>query len=174
MAKLLDFGLVKPLGEKIDTQLTQEGSIAGSPLFMSPEQATGDDRVDGRSALLAGRANVLHAHRPAALRLRESSEGDHRARQREAVVPPRQVASPDVPVGLEEVIMRCLEKDPEDRFQDVTAVQRALRDVQLSEPWSSGARRPVVELQRLPRAEETGRCPWSRPRPCSARGLDRR
>ena len=49
VAKLLDFGLVKPLSEKVDSQLTQEGSIAGSPLFMSPEQATGDDRVDGRS-----------------------------------------------------------------------------------------------------------------------------
>jgi serine/threonine-protein kinase len=54
----------------------------------------------------------------------------------EAVVPPRQV-NLDVPEGLDEVIMRCLEKDPEDRFQDVTALQRALRDVQLAEPWSS-------------------------------------
>ena len=49
MARLLDFGLVKPLSENVDTHLTREGSIAGSPLFMSPEQATGEDRVAGRS-----------------------------------------------------------------------------------------------------------------------------
>ena len=136
VAKLLDFGLVKPLSEKVDAHLTQEGSIAGSPLFMSPEQATGDDRVDGRSdiySLGAVMYYMLTSQPPFAY---ENPVKAIIAHASEAVVPPRQV-NLDVPDGLDEVIMRCLEKDPEDRFQDVTALQRALRDVKLAEPWSS-------------------------------------
>ena len=41
VAKLLDFGLVKPLGENPSARLSQEGGISGTPLFMSPEQARG-------------------------------------------------------------------------------------------------------------------------------------
>src|SRR5262249_21306735 len=48
VAKLLDFGLVKPVAE-ISMQLTQEGSITGTPLFMSPEQARGQIDLDARS-----------------------------------------------------------------------------------------------------------------------------
>ncbi|MEZ6065716.1 MAG: serine/threonine-protein kinase [Planctomycetaceae bacterium] len=43
VAKLLDFGLVKSSDSRDDVQVTQEGMVAGSPLFMSPEQATGDE-----------------------------------------------------------------------------------------------------------------------------------
>ncbi len=50
VAKLLDFGLAKPLTDANDSGLTQEGSITGSPLFMSPEQA-GSEEVDGRSGV---------------------------------------------------------------------------------------------------------------------------
>ena len=49
-------------------QLTLEGTITGSPLFMSPEQASGDDeRRRPQRHLLARRGDVLHAHRPAAV-----------------------------------------------------------------------------------------------------------
>ncbi len=48
--KLLDFGLAKPTMEtNSDAQLTMAGTVTGSPLFMSPEQASGDDTVDARS-----------------------------------------------------------------------------------------------------------------------------
>ncbi|HVT26686.1 MAG TPA: serine/threonine-protein kinase, partial [Lacipirellulaceae bacterium] len=48
--KLLDFGLAKPTMEKPgETQLTMAGTVTGSPLFMSPEQASGEDGVDARS-----------------------------------------------------------------------------------------------------------------------------
>src|SRR5262249_10388882 len=49
VAKLLDFGLAKPLLEATSAQLTQRGAITGSPLYMSPEQATGDRDPDARS-----------------------------------------------------------------------------------------------------------------------------
>ena len=50
VAKLLDFGLAKPTLEMgREHQLTMEGTITGSPLFMSPEQASGEERIDARS-----------------------------------------------------------------------------------------------------------------------------
>ena len=49
IAKLLDFGLAKPLADASAPELTQDGTITGSPLFMSPEQATGDGEPDARS-----------------------------------------------------------------------------------------------------------------------------
>jgi serine/threonine-protein kinase len=52
------------------------------------------------------------------------------------VVPPRHI-SPDLPAELEDIVMRCLEKDPDDRFQDVLELQQALRELALDETWSS-------------------------------------
>ena len=51
VAKLLDFGLVKDSYSANDQpiQLTVEGSVTGSPLFMSPEQGLGESEPDARS-----------------------------------------------------------------------------------------------------------------------------
>jgi eukaryotic-like serine/threonine-protein kinase len=136
VAKLLDFGLAKPLSENLDASLTQEGAITGSPLFMSPEQATGGDAVDGRSdiySLGAVMYYMLTGQPPFAY---ENPFKAMIAHATETVIPPRQV-NVDVPEGLEEIVMRCLEKDPEHRFQDVATMQRALHEVDLVDPWSS-------------------------------------
>jgi serine/threonine-protein kinase len=138
VAKLLDFGLAKPLSENRDANLTQEGAITGSPLFMSPEQATGSDTVDARSdiySLGAVMYYMLTGQPPFAY---ENPFKAMVAHASEAVVPPRQL-NVEVPEGLEEVVLRCLEKEPEDRFQDVLMLQRALRDVELTDNWTSEA-----------------------------------
>ena len=54
----------------------------------------------------------------------------------ESVTPPRQ-HSPELPIELEDVILRCLEKDPEDRFQSVEDLRRALTDVPLEDVWTA-------------------------------------
>ncbi len=135
VAKLLDFGLAKPTIEVGDATLTQEGAITGSPLFMSPEQATGERDADARSDiyslgavmyyLLTGRAPFMYSQ-PMKVIIAHVSEDP---------VPPRDLM-PEIPEPLEDIVMRCLEKDPEDRFQDVGDLRRALRDLVFDSPWT--------------------------------------
>lgn len=136
VAKLLDFGLAKPTKEAGDVELTQEGAITGSPLYMSPEQATGNDEVDERSdiySLGAVMYLMVTGHppydypQPIKVLIAHASE---------APVPPREWNS-SIAVELEEIILRCLEKQPEDRFQTVDALRDHLEQVPQSEPWSS-------------------------------------
>ena len=53
--------------------------------------------------------------------------------------PPSEQTELPIPPGLEAIIMKCLEKDPSDRFQSAGEMAAALRDVPLAEPW--GVRR---------------------------------
>jgi serine/threonine-protein kinase len=126
VAKLLDFGLVLPPTEDVKSdKLTQDGTVAGTPAYLSPEQAGGQDAVDVRSDIysvgalayflltgnppFAGRTGlkVIAAH------LYEAPEPLSRRR-------------PDVPADLEAVILRCLAKAPEQRYSDVERLHRAL------------------------------------------------
>jgi serine/threonine-protein kinase len=138
VAKLLDFGLAKKTIETADgnTHLTIEGTITGSPLFMSPEQATGDDHVDARSDIYSLGAVIYYM-----LTGRAPFEFDNPvkvmiAHASQEVVPPRE-HNATIPQELEDVVLRCLEKDPDHRYQDVASLQRALRELTLDDPWSS-------------------------------------
>lgn len=136
VAKLLDFGLVKPLVEDDQpTQITLDGGITGTPLFMSPEQATGDTAPDARSDvyslgavayyLLTGRPPFEH-ERPVKLMI---------AHAREEVVPPSKHRA-EVPDDLEQVVLRCLAKSPEDRYPTAAALGEALSKCQAAAHWS--------------------------------------
>ena len=136
VAKLLDFGLAKPTSTDVnDVGLTQAGAITGSPLFMSPEQATGSDVVDERSDIYSLGAVMYYVavgrppfdyDRPIKVMVAHASE---------AVQPPRSLR-PELPLELEEVILRCMEKDPEDRFQTVTNLRDALAEIPCDIPWT--------------------------------------
>jgi len=137
VAKLLDFGLAKPHAPDAGApDLTMEGSITGSPLFISPEQVHAEVDPDARSDiyslgavgyyLLAGEApfnysalmKVMIAHATETPR-------------------PIQDLAPDTPDDLAAVIMRCLEKDPADRYQTASDFQAALEACASADDWSS-------------------------------------
>lgn len=134
VAKLLDFGLVKPLVEEEGTKLTVEGAIAGSPLFMSPEQALGESRPDARSdiySLGAVAYYLLTGHPP--------FESDKPlkvmfAHAHEVVTPPSKLR-PDLPKDLEAMVMRCLAKDPAARFQTAVGLRDALASCESANRW---------------------------------------
>src|SRR4051794_7264648 len=135
--KLLDFGLAKPtMDTNADAQLTMAGTVTGSPLFMSPEQASGDDAVDGRSDIYSLGAVLYYMLTGQPPFMAENPLKVMIAHASQEVVPPTRV-NPDIPRELEEIVLRCLEKDPEHRFQDVASLRAALRDVRLDDPWSA-------------------------------------
>lgn len=137
VAKLLDFGLAKPtLETKNEMQLTIEGTVTGSPLFMSPEQASGEDHVDARSdiySLGAVMYYMLTGQPPFAF---DNPVKVLIAHASQEVTPPRQ-HNPAISEEFEEILLRCLEKDPEHRYQDVSSLQRALRELAVDDTWSS-------------------------------------
>ena len=135
VAKLLDFGLVKPLTEAPSVRLTQEGAISGTPLFMSPEQARGWLDVDARSDIYS-----LGAVAYALLTGLPPFDGVNPmevmiAHARDQVVPPSQHRA-DIPADLERVILRCLNKNPDDRFQDVESLEHALGACAIADQWT--------------------------------------
>lgn len=135
VAKILDFGLAKPITENQNVELTQEGSITGSPMYMSPEQATGSDQLDARSdiyslgavmyLMVTGQAPFTY-NQPLKILVAHASEAPR---------PPSEL-NPTVPQELEDVILRCLEKDPEDRIQDTATLHRLLGEIPNQSPWS--------------------------------------
>ena len=134
VVKLLDFGLVKPLVEQQPIQLTTEGSITGSPLFMSPEQATGDGTPDARSDIYSLGAVGYYL-----LTARPPFEGKKPiqvviAHAHDEVVPPTRHRE-GIPADLERVILRCLAKAAADRFQDAAAMADVLAGCQAADQW---------------------------------------
>jgi serine/threonine-protein kinase len=157
VTKILDFGLAKPLADVNGSQLTQEGTITGSPLFMSPEQAVGDREPDARSDiyalgvvlyyLLTGqppfddelpmKVLIAHAHQPPPL--------------------PSQVNGP-VPDDLEAVVMRCLQKNPDDRYQSAAELASALEECDDFGQWTRHSARTwwlAHDTDRVPADEIT-------------------
>jgi len=135
VAKLLDFGLVKPLTDATSAQLTQDGVITGSPLFMSPEQATGEAPAGVRSDiyslgavlffLLTGRPPFDYG-RPMKIMVAHASEPP---------VAPSQL-NMNVPADLDAIVLRCLAKKPGDRYQTAAELAAALNQCETAGGWS--------------------------------------
>jgi tRNA A-37 threonylcarbamoyl transferase component Bud32 len=134
VAKLLDFGLVQgpALGNAPD-RLTVQGTILGSPPYMSPEQAAGKP-IDARSDIygLGGVAYFLLTGRPPFVR--ETAMEMLLAHAYEAPQPLSQVR-PEVPADVEAIVLRCLEKEPGKRFADVHSLGQALAAVSCAGQW---------------------------------------
>jgi serine/threonine-protein kinase len=134
VAKLLDFGLVRPTSTARSAHLSGEGQVLGTPLFMSPEQATGGWELDERSDIysLGAVAYYLLTGQPPF----EGGDGIAVliAHARDPVVPPSEVR-PGIPKDLERVVLRCLAKDPAERFPNAESLERALGACHCAAGW---------------------------------------
>ncbi len=147
--KLTDFGLARAVD---DGSLTQSGVVAGTPQYMSPEQAGGEP-IDHRSDLFS-LGSVLYfmcaGHAP----FRASSTPAILRRVCDQEPRPIREVNPDVPEWLARVIERLHAKDPSARFQSATEVaetlgryladfQRGLPIVGLESAAPKPSRRPI-------------------------------
>ena len=118
---LADFGLARAVD---DASLTRTGVIAGTPQFMSPEQAAGD-AIDHRSDLFS-LGSVLYSM--AAGRPPFRSETTFGVLRRIRELQPRSIEqiNPDIPQWLQTLIAKLHAKEPEERFQSAADVARVL------------------------------------------------
>jgi hypothetical protein len=149
VAKLLDFGLVRPAATARKPHLSGEGRILGTPLFMSPEQATGGLKLDERSDIYSLGAVAYYVLTGQPPFDEGGGIGVLIAHARDPVVPPSRVR-PGIPEDLERVVLRCLAKDPAERFPDTDRLERALSDCGCAREWD------VTQAARWWRAADQG------------------
>jgi serine/threonine protein kinase len=156
VAKLLDFGLVKERTTKSSKSegQTSYGSFSGTPLYMSPEQASAYEEVDARADIysLGAVAYYLLTGTPpfAGKNVMELLA----AHARSDVVSPSQI-NPVVPSDLGQVILRCLAKDANDRFQDATSLEQALAGCTCANQWGAAQAAQWWSTHQLNRQEES-------------------
>ena len=137
--KVLDFGLVKLEGTRASDasiRLTADGSASGTPAFMAPEVALGEQATDHRVDIYslgcvaywlvtgkllfdgpsAVKVMLAHAHTPPP--------------------PPSSRTELPIPPELEALILECLEKDPANRPASAEALQARLRAIPIATPWT--------------------------------------
>jgi len=135
VVKLLDFGLVRTTHEAAQKEdAVGERGLSGSIHYMAPEQADFDGQFDIRSDIYSLGATAYFLvtgdppfHRDQVLDIL-------RAHHEEAVLPPSQLVA-DLPSDVEAIILKCLAKRPEDRFQSIREVEKALSECSVAGQW---------------------------------------
>ncbi len=124
-AVVADFGIARAASAAEQQQLTQTGTVIGTPAYMSPEQGTGDPSIDGRSdqyslacmvyEMLVGQPPHTGPNVQAII-----------ARHSMAVVSPPSIVRETIPETMETALLRALAKVPADRFPTVIMFAEAL------------------------------------------------
>jgi ABC-type sugar transport system substrate-binding protein/predicted Ser/Thr protein kinase len=133
-AYLTDFGLAK-LAESSE-EITRSGTIVGTPAYMSPEQLRGEP-LDYRSDIYS--VGVLLYNMVAGRLPFDTSSSDLVSiiyQHLEKPPTPPSEFNPDVPPGVEEVILKALQKNRDDRFNSADEMARAL-NIALGRPGST-------------------------------------
>jgi tetratricopeptide (TPR) repeat protein len=152
-AKILDFGIARSLSAK---GVTAAGAIVGTPEYMSPEQMEGRE-VDTRSDIYS-LGVVLYEM----LTSRVPFEGDSAlsiALKHKSEIPPdpREI-NPGLPAGLSAVILKCLAKEKEERYQTVEELLAELNALEGDTEASAVVERPPLPAflveEKPPREEE--------------------
>lgn len=125
--KILDMGLVRTIGFEEPaggTDLTRDGTVVGTPDYMSPEQAKDSRTVDRRSDLysLGSAFYFLLTGKPP---FHQGTAIEKLLKHQVDPPPPLQAARPDVPAALAVIVARLMAKAPEERYQ--TAAELAAR-----------------------------------------------
>ncbi|MCG6928375.1 MAG: serine/threonine protein kinase [Acidobacteria bacterium] len=141
VAKLVDFGMVKDLTGRNGVELTSIESIAGTPLYISPEALTSPDKVDARADLYAlGAVGYFMLTGAPVFTGRTLPEvcGHHLHTPPE---PPADRLGHPVPPDLEQLVLSCLAKEASDRPQSASELLARLRSCTSWGEWSDDVAR---------------------------------
>jgi serine/threonine-protein kinase len=120
---LMDFGLAR---EAAGPSLTQDGTAAGTPYYMSPEQAAGDiQKLDRRTDIYALGA-TLYELVSGSPPFEGTTVFDVLEKVVRAEPVPLRRRDPHIPVDLESIVMKCLEKEPQRRYDSARALAEDL------------------------------------------------
>ena len=119
--KVLDFGIAKVSQDLEDTRLTREGMVTGTPTYLAPEVIRGEP-ADPRSDVYS-LGCVLYAALTGRPPFRAKTAMEMLLKHAEhAPVPPSERLDHNLPAALEEAVLRCLAKQPTDRYADAQAL----------------------------------------------------
>jgi serine/threonine protein kinase len=157
--KVLDFGIAKLQVHAMgDSVKTRTGTLMGTPVYMSPEQAMGTKEVDHRSDIYSlgvilfemvcgkppffsqGFGELVHLHL-------------------NVPPPPPRTLVPSLPLPMESLILKMLAKRPEDRFPSMASVQEAIKQVSAGQFPVRGNSSPDFSGGTLPIAGSPGPTP---------------
>jgi WD40 repeat protein len=147
--KILDFGLARSADE--GARLTQDGTILGTPAYMAPEQASGERQVDHHSDLFS-LGCVLYRMLTGKTPFATSSHAATLLAITHQNPTPARTLNPEVPLGLDELVLRLLAKNPAARPESARAVVDALRALEHSKPAAA----PSPEFAMPPIAIDVG------------------
>jgi serine/threonine protein kinase len=140
---LTDFGLAKPMD--IDSSLSVTGAIMGTPSYMSPEQADGHRVIDNRTDIFSLGATLYYL---LTARMPFFDENAYRVAKKvieEEPIPIRKT-NPDVPLDLQTITMKCMEKDRSARYGNALEVAEELNRYLNNEPIHA---RPISKSEMI-------------------------
>lgn len=139
LVKLCDMGLAKRVGGGVDPSLTQEGMAVGTPNYISPEQARGRSTVDTRSDIYSLGATLYHLCTGTPVFTGPNVMVVMTRHVTDPPEPPKQRV-PELSDGFNAMILKMLQKRPEDRYQTpaevIADVERILHGQPVSSPVS--------------------------------------
>ncbi|MBA3394577.1 MAG: protein kinase [Deltaproteobacteria bacterium] len=125
--KILDFGICKLGLDKV--RITASGTMLGTPVYMSPEQCRGNsDEVDHRSDIYALGCVLFHMLTGRAP-FEHDAPGDFIVSHMREQPPTPSELVPALPPMVDDLLLRCLAKSPEDRFQSMGELANAIEHV---------------------------------------------
>ena len=159
--KIVDFGLALALDDDEDERLTGEKYLVGTPLYMSPEQASGDLPLDHRTDLFS-LGVVLYRMATGELPFRGKKTFHILSALATKTPADPRALNPDVPRRLSDFIMNLLSKDPNDRPKSARVVVATLADLAEDEP--APEEEPAEEEEPIEADPVEDRAPRKRPR----------